>query len=817
LPKVFGSMGFQEKVQAQVADGRSVLLVAPTGIGKTRAVCGDLRDARRKTVYAVPLRSLGAGIKQELSSDAYSRNGQRLTPVIHHGGVQESNLFSEDFIVTTYDQVVCGVPGLPLSLPLKSGHAVAGALLMSRLVLDEAHLAWGISASALSILLAIVDFRLRLGLQTILLTATLPEAVAAQLQEHFRAFNLNFIPIIVGKGELADDERLKTREQNRRVAVSLVPLTTKKNSAAEQRKELDWTPVDTTLTEGPGKRIYFANTVERLQATYDRLIRNGLNADRITVLHNRMPRTWREAAEHVVLKERFGKGSPDGNWILLTNQVAEAGLDISAPLVVSDPAPVDTLVQRAGRCARWFDNGRVEGTFLIVAPPKAQLGDVAAPYARPDFVEAALKNVPPQLSWQSELEWVNSAWGGGSQPAKKAVEDALNQTAFALNLFDRASQSHSPGAIANVFREILSIELAVHPTCDQSQLQNRLNSRQRPQTSVISLGRAARCIVEARQAGTPAQVIRYDDGDLIVAHAYRVELGDVVVVPPSVAYLHAGKGLCFGDGTEVSQPGVTLESEWVNDGSFSRTLPLEGGRRQPLLEHLQGVMRLVQKRFTEAGDYRTALKKTLTALEPGKDSESLVDAIAKIATLAAGFHDLGKADVAWQQRARAIDPGFGPQLIGRTALTHERIGHPHSPPAFRATVKACELLLGDLGTATHLIRAIALSAARHHSSLLNPAVVRLRGQVPYHFSAHPSTEKLVRAILIEAESPEAVIERAREIVSAAEAVPVESEIPLALPNDDLFPIYALVGRAILMADREDACGEELETWRAVAL
>ena len=32
-------------------------------------------------------------------------------------------------------------------------------------------------------------------------------------------------------------------------------------------------------------------------------------------------------------------------------------------------------------------------------------------------------------------------------------------------------------------------------------------------------------------------------------------------------------------------------------------------------------------------------------------------------------------------------------------------------------------------------------------------------------------------------------------------------------NDDLFPIYALVGRAILMADREDAAGRELEQWR----
>jgi len=42
----------------------------------------------------------------------------------------------------------------------------------------------------------------------------------------------------------------------------------------------------------------------------------------------------------------------------------------------------------------------------------------------------------------------------------------------------------------------------------------------------------------------------------------------------------------------------------------------------------------------------------------------------------------------------------------------------------------------------------------------------------------------------------------------------KEDVPLLLPNVNLFPIYALVGRAILMADREDAAGEELEKWRA---
>jgi CRISPR/Cas system-associated endonuclease/helicase Cas3 len=91
------------------------------------------------------------------------RQGKRVQAVVHHGNVQDSRLFSEEVIVTTYDQIVCAVPGVPLSLPLSAGHAVAGALLMSRLVLDEVHLAWSISPEALTILFGILEFRQRLG------------------------------------------------------------------------------------------------------------------------------------------------------------------------------------------------------------------------------------------------------------------------------------------------------------------------------------------------------------------------------------------------------------------------------------------------------------------------------------------------------------------------------------------------------------------------------------------------------------------------------------------------------------------------------
>jgi len=797
---------FQAFVQDKVKQDKSVLLVAPTGLGKTFAVTGDLQDDFCKTVYAVPLRALGTGIRDAIKK--LKRNGQAVNPVVHHGDVQESELFSEEVIVTTYDQVVCGVPGLPLSLPLKAGHAVAGALLMSRLILDEVHLAWGISDQALSILLAIIDFRRKLGLQTVVLTATLPDTIAEHISKQ-----LEMELVIVGKDSLTDDEGLRQRKDNRQVTISRLELKTKGKG---EEKKLDESAIDKRLTNAQGKRIYFANTVDRLQKTYDRLIAAGMQADKITVLHNRMPKSWRANAEKQV-RERFGENSPDGDWLLLTNQVAEAGLDISAPQVISDPAPVDTLVQRAGRCARWFREGKTCGEFLVVTVPKAQLADWSPPYREP-LVEATLKTLPEgQLSWDAEREWVNQAWGievkAGKMPKdpqqtqQEQVEKSLNATTFALNLFDRAAQEHKPGEIANAFREILSVEVAVEEgnrvyidELAKRDLQLMLSQGQHPETSSVSLGRAYALV---REGG--AAVIRFENDEFILHYTSDyVRPGDILIVPSAKAYLHPVKGLCFGDGSDVDD--AILSSEWL-DRKKKQMQPHTAGRRQTLLEHTMNVMEGAYRRLSEEGVYRETIIKVLKSLEPQKDAEQLANLLAALTRVAAAFHDLGKADARWQARAREIDPQCSTELIGRTLNTGEHIGVPHTPPGYAAITKACEMLVGPSESAKHLIHGIALAAARHHSSLLNPATVN------YSFQPHPDTADFVKAVLEAINAPPAVVDHAQEVLAAAKIKPTADQVPLMLPNDDLFPIYALVGRAILLADREDAKDGAIEQWR----
>ena len=78
---------------------RSVLLIAPTGLGKTLAVTGDIEQSGRKLIYSVPLRALGASILRDIPKR--TRNGRSIHSVIHYGDARGSQLFSEDVVVTT--------------------------------------------------------------------------------------------------------------------------------------------------------------------------------------------------------------------------------------------------------------------------------------------------------------------------------------------------------------------------------------------------------------------------------------------------------------------------------------------------------------------------------------------------------------------------------------------------------------------------------------------------------------------------------------------------------------------------------------------
>lgn len=97
-----------------------------------------------------------------------------------------------------------------------------------------------------------------------------------------------------------------------------------------------------------GARVLLVvNKVARAQEIYRRL-----NPDLSTLFHARFPMDQRLAIEQRVCG-RFGpNGTATGGHVLVATQVAEQSLDIDFDVLISDPAPIDLLLQRQGRIHR---------------------------------------------------------------------------------------------------------------------------------------------------------------------------------------------------------------------------------------------------------------------------------------------------------------------------------------------------------------------------------------------------------------------------------------------------------------------------------
>ncbi len=110
------------------------------------------------------------------------------------------------------------------------------------------------------------------------------------------------------------------------------------------------------------------NTVDDAIAATDLLAARGIAAD---LFHARFAMGHRLAIENAVLA-RFGRdGTPEHRRgrVLVATQVVEQSLDLDFDLMVSDLAPIDLLLQRAGRVWRHLDRRPAAGGGGGGAPP----------------------------------------------------------------------------------------------------------------------------------------------------------------------------------------------------------------------------------------------------------------------------------------------------------------------------------------------------------------------------------------------------------------------------------------------------------------
>ena len=147
---------------------------------------------------------------------------------------------------------------------------------------------------------------------------------------------------------------------------------------------------------GRGPTLVVLNTVRRAVEVWKALRADpGLKGKQVDIrlAHSRF-RPAERASWHLDFLNRAAC-DPGANRIIVSTQVIEAGVDISAALLVTELAPWASLVQRFGRCARWGGRGEV-----VVADFGHDSDKKAAPYSLEEIGTArdacnALSDVAP--------------------------------------------------------------------------------------------------------------------------------------------------------------------------------------------------------------------------------------------------------------------------------------------------------------------------------------------------------------------------------------------------------------------------------------
>ena len=143
-----------------------------------------------------------------------------------------------------------------------------------------------------------------------------------------------------------------------------------------------------------GPTLVILNTVERAVGAWKALKKDKtLSGTDIRLIHSRFRSHERGAWRNEFLNRAACE--PGTNRIIVSTQVVEAGVDLSASLLVTELAPWSSLVQRFGRCARW--GGRSD---VVIADFGHDSEKEAAPYTLDELAAAldacrSLQDVAP--------------------------------------------------------------------------------------------------------------------------------------------------------------------------------------------------------------------------------------------------------------------------------------------------------------------------------------------------------------------------------------------------------------------------------------
>jgi len=635
---------YQQRVKELIQAGKSVILQAPTGAGKTRAALSpfienffDHADGStpRRCIYSVPMRVLANQFEAEWRelAETYRRKYNREINVkIQTGEHSEDKNFEGDLIFCTIDQFLSSYLTMPYGLPRRLANINAGAFVGSYLVFDEFHLLD--PDSTLPSTLYAVKQLSRIA-PVLLMTATFSKSVLSALKDELH----NAEVVLVNPQEaISIETSFGEQEARRRVwQVAETQLSAKAILEKHNRRSLA-----------------ICNTVRKAQELYREL--KGLVKDKdieLILLHSRFLQEDRQQNEQRI-KTLFGRSNHEGSVIAIATQTIEVGVDITSGTLHTELAPASALIQRAGRCARYAG----EQGNVIVYPVER-----FSPYGADSETSAWGKEMKIAFEWLKahggevfdfgkEQEFVNEV-------ATPRDEKILLSLSAGAPIRAEAIRNVLIGAdIANASRLLVrdadSKRVLIHPNPDELTLDPYLAKGFNLPTKTlfgmlkewlerdVNVDWRVKRLIESKNDEEESNRTEY--GWERLSETSQLSATQIIVVNPELAGYLNDEGF-------VSETGNTGFVSSMPDMESKKGYEGFSYRKESYEDHIRRVLEALQEISLAELIYSTKALEQAAGWSEGS--------VMRAVWLACLFHDVGKLSTGWQGWARAYQKEIG--------------------------------------------------------------------------------------------------------------------------------------------------------------
>lgn len=372
----------------QTIDEPAVILVeAPMGEGKTEAAFFAHLELQRRFTHrgmylALPSKATGNAMFKRTREFLESRGcGRELDLQLLHG----AKLLNDEFQRIRFSQISDPRPGgevraaewftskkrsllseygvgtldqaITPILPVRHNFVRLWGLANRVVVLDEIH---AYDTYTGTLLLHLVSWLQALGSSVVLLSATLsPSARRSLAKATGSVMPAEEVPYprlsVFGRGAPVEQHHFEA-DASRRLTIELRHIGI---DVANIRASID----ESMPAKGMG--LALVNTVQRAQDLYrefpdgspvftdeNRVGKQLSDGTQVLLFHGRFPAEERQQREDLALASFGPTANRAGRRILIATQVAEQSLDLDFDVIVSDLAPIDLVLQRAGRLWR---------------------------------------------------------------------------------------------------------------------------------------------------------------------------------------------------------------------------------------------------------------------------------------------------------------------------------------------------------------------------------------------------------------------------------------------------------------------------------